>query len=184
QNFSSGRHFYIFNRRITSVAQRVRPRVRAIVRARTTDGRVGSQCGSARAMLLAAHMRRLAPFLLALAVVLLARGAATVDASCRPAPTFLRSVGGRLFFGTFDDSGPGWALWTAAPGDADATLLHDGLGADLELASLGTTLYFGTDAGLWRSDGTAGGTTRVATPPFFPSALKSVGGVLFFSQGD
>ena len=129
-------------------------------------------------------MRRLAPFVLALAVALLACGAGTVHASGGPAPTFLRSVGGRLYFGTFDDSGPGWALWTAAPGDADATLLHDGLGDDIDLANVGTTLYFGTDGGLWRSDGSAGGTAQVAALPFFPYTLKNVGGVLFFSQGN
>jgi len=53
------------------------------------------------------------------------------------APSFLRAVGDRLFFGTYDEDGGGWKLWTSVPNDGAATLLRGGLGLDLELTAVG-----------------------------------------------
>jgi hypothetical protein len=116
---------------------------------------------------------------LAIACLIASRTAmpASAGTTAGSAPSFLKAVGGRLFFGTYDEGSGGWALWTSTPDDAAATLLSDGLGLDLELASVGATLYFGTRAGLWRSDGTIDGTAQVAPLPFFPHALKNVAGV-------
>ena len=78
------------------------------------------------------------------------------------------AIGDRLFFAKCEPA-HGCELWRT-----DGTLESTGLVADLEpgpgssgphaLSSVGSALYFGTSPrGVWRSDGSAAGTTRVAT---------------------
>ncbi|WP_114423377.1 ELWxxDGT repeat protein [Nocardioides houyundeii] len=108
----------------------------------------------------------------------------------------LTDVGGTLYFTDADDP-RGQELWTS-DGTAAGTRLvvdlypgahvYDGetyanSSSPSGLTDVGGDLYFGAwdsrGPGLWRSDGTAAGTTRVAAVD--PGSLTPVGGTLFFN---
>ncbi|MFN7227964.1 MAG: hypothetical protein ACK5UG_02810, partial [Synechococcaceae cyanobacterium] len=111
-------------------------------------------------------------------------------------PRSLTTLNGRLFF-IADGAGSGAELWGFNPtADAAPQLLRDiwpgGNGSSIaNLTASGGRLYFtasdgSTDEELWVSDGSAGGTSRVAdinqnTYGSDPQPVVSSGGKLFFS---
>ena len=110
-------------------------------------------------------------------------GGVASASSAGSAPSFLRDVGGVLFFATYRDPGGGWQLWTSDGTPGGTVLLRDGLGLDVELVALDDRLVFSTRGGLWTSDGTPGGTILVKALPFYPNGIKSVRGGVYFSDG-
>src|SRR5262245_19415632 len=108
---------------------------------------------------------------------------ATVQPDGGPAPSFLRNVGGRLFFTTYHEEAGGWRLWTSDGTSAGTVMLKDALGLDVELVDVDDRLVFSTRGGLWTSDGTPGGTHLVAALPFYPNGIKSVRGSVSFTDG-
>jgi uncharacterized repeat protein (TIGR01451 family) len=119
-------------------------------------------------------------------------------------PQQLAAVGGRLFLAAFDHS-HGLELWTSNGTTAGTLRVKDifpGTGSSLSvlgfaepyLTAVGGTLYFAADDGtrgreLWRSNGTAAGTTRVkdirpGSAGSAPSELLALGGSLFFYADD
>jgi ELWxxDGT repeat protein len=105
-------------------------------------------------------------------------------------PHDLTAVGNKLFF-TADDGTHGRELWVT-DGTSVGTKLVKDLAAGpsgpglADLTNVGGTLLFvvqnGPNAGLWRSDGTGAGTTRVSTLDVWtPGGLTAVGSKAFFS---
>ncbi len=116
-------------------------------------------------------------------VFLAGLGGVASASSAGSAPSFLRDVGGVLFFATYRDPGGGWQLWTSDGTPGGTVLLRDGLGLDIELVALDDRLVFSTRGGLWTSDGTPGGTILVKALPFYPNGIKSVRRGVYFSDG-
>ena len=106
---------------------------------------------------------------------------ATIRPDGGPEPSFLKNVGGKLFFATYEAAG--WRLWTSDGTAAGTVSLASGLGLDVELVATDTMLVFSTRGGLWKSDGTVAGTTVVANLPFYPNGIKAVKGGVYFSDG-
>lgn len=100
-----------------------------------------------------------------------------------PMPSFLERVGDRLFFGTYDEASGGWQLRVSDGTPAGTRLLAAGLGLDLELKNVAGTLFFSTRYGLWTSDGTSNGTVKIRALDFFPTGLKAVRKVAYFTSG-
>ena len=124
---------------------------------------------------------RLARLALAVAFVVGVSAHATVQSDGGPAPSFLKNVGGKLFFATYEAAG--WRLWTSDGTAAGTVSLASGLGLDVELVAVDTTLVFSTRGALWKSDGTVAGTKVVANVPFYPNGIKAVNDGVYFSDG-
>jgi ELWxxDGT repeat protein len=114
-------------------------------------------------------------------------------------PFYLHAVNGHAVFDGFGVTDPFFVgrsgLWTSDGTDAGtveitpSALAGDSVGF-FDTALLGNTLYFGVIDQLWQTDGTATGTTLIATiPPTIPflngpSSLTLVGSTLFFTADD
>lgn len=111
-------------------------------------------------------------------------------------PQFLTNVDGTLFFNA-NDPAHGYELWksdgTAAgttlvkdinPGPDDTRLQISGSSFPQELTNVNGTLFFGaydgTRGGIWKSDGTATGTTLIDFGRYGGSGLTDFNGTLFF----
>jgi ELWxxDGT repeat protein/VCBS repeat-containing protein len=115
----------------------------------------------------------------------------TPDSRSSASPSNLTVVNNTLFFSATNGLN-GIELWSLdlTQPDATPTLVRDirsgGDSSPANLVNFNGTLYFrandGTGLGLWRSDGTAAGTTRVAGITQ-PGNLTVVGNNLFFRAG-
>jgi ELWxxDGT repeat protein len=99
-----------------------------------------------------------------------AAGKAVLLAAVRPGDLGLSTVGGRLFFAA-DDGGHGYEPWVTDGTPQGTRLLKDlcrGTCGSYVHAVLpkGGELFFGTDADIWRTDGTEAGTLKITGPPF------------------
>ena len=120
-------------------------------------------------------------------------------------PHGLVAAGGVVFFGANDGTGStGTELWKSDGTDAGTTMVKDvnpgpgsGIPGSLEApwnVAVGSTIYFRGNDGtngweLWKSDGTAGGTTMVkdinpGAGDSFPVNLTVVGSTVFFLADD
>jgi ELWxxDGT repeat protein len=112
-------------------------------------------------------------------------------------PSWLTSAGGRLYF-IFDDGIHGYEPWTSDGTEVGTRLLKDvtpgstgtlSPGSTSSFVEAGGLLFFacpgysGSGCGVWRSDGTEGGTFQVAHLSFI-SSLVNVDGTLFFAAFD
>lgn len=114
-------------------------------------------------------------------------------------PSYLRNVGGTLFFTAPATAPPATNSW-ASDGTESGTVLMKDIRPGLEdsaprwLTDFGGVLFFSADdgstgRGLWKSDGTPSGTTRVkaidaGAASSSPKYLTNVNGTLFFQAKD
>jgi ELWxxDGT repeat protein len=109
--------------------------------------------------------------------------------------TNLTDVNGKLFFVTQDSTAGTGSLWATdgtAQGAVDLANINatsDGLWGPAPFVTMGGMAYFmGTDSGggqgLFKSDGTAAGTSEVASLSYLGANLTAAGGKIYFTETD